>query len=250
MDNKEELNNTLKFYFNPLEPIRMLRYFPFQTDFSNLQIIEEQIYKQEPKIGYSLFLNNKSELNDVKEKIEFLKENIIVFYFKNEIQKEIIDYLDQKNIERIEQPNKLFHHENIGDLNEIDSLFQSLLWAKEKQLDILVRVDLNTENLNKINKLKELAFKTDGLTFSEYEKEWKNFDISLLGLNVKYWNLPQVVYSFKWLLENECSVELITWIHEIAKILSGNNYSQKYQTYLNENKIPYIYSGYVNWKGE
>lgn len=30
---KIPLNKTLQFYFNPIEPIRMLRYFPFQTKF-------------------------------------------------------------------------------------------------------------------------------------------------------------------------------------------------------------------------
>lgn len=151
-------------------------------------------------------------------------------------------------MEQIEQPELLFNQKEIGDLNELDCLFQGLLWAKEKNIDILIKCDPTLIACYKwIDDFDQIVKNSDGLTFTSYGEEWETFRTELIGMNVKYWTNDTILYSIKWLLENQCTVFLSIWLHEISKILAGINYSEKFRQYLKDNMIDYIHSGYVFW---
>lgn len=253
---KQKLNQTLQFYFNPIEPIRMLRYFPYQTNFNEqtLNLNTSNIYNDKINIGVVLHIdqNTKPYILDLQLnsliKFNQLDFNILCFYQKNDLTDQIKTILNKYQIEKIEQPEKLYFKEGIGDLNILDCIYQGLFWAKNKQIDILVKLDINLIGMyNWVEGLKELAFKTDGLTFNSYGDQWKNFRTECIGFNVNWWTSTPIKYSFVWLLQNKCTVELTSWLHELSKILDGKNYSNKKLDYMINNHIDYLHSGYVIW---
>ena len=53
------------------------------------------------------------------------------------------------------------------------------------------------------------------------------------------------MYCMNWALSNEYTIFAEFWFHELAKTLSGNNFSKKWAKYAA--KTPYLHSGYVKW---
>lgn len=255
---KEPLNKTLQWYFNPIEQVRMLRYMPFQTNFNsnNLPINQNPVYPLERDISVVVALYVNKETNPVHldlnlfflTEINKLTGKVFVLYSEDNITSELINVIKKYDIVYTTQAKTLYRQTGIGDLNKIEFYFESLLWAKELKAHLLFTIDPDLVIMyNWVNDVKKLAFETDGYTFTSCNPDWKHFRTEMIGFNVKAWNSQTVMYSIQWLLENECTIMEEIWFHEMAKILSNSNWSQRYRKYITEHKEDYNSIGYVKY---
>lgn len=255
---KEPLNKTLQWYFNPIEQVRMLRYMPFQTNFNskNLPINQNPVYPLEKDISVTAALYITKETNPIHldlnlfflTEINKLTGKVFVFYSEDDITSELISIIKKYDIVYNTQPKALYKQNGIGDLNNLEFIFESLQWAKELKSHLLFIIDPDLVAMyDWVKDVKKLAFETDGYTFTSYDADWKHFRTEMIGFNVKAWTSQTVTYSFKWLLENECTVMEEIWLHEVSKILSNSNWSKRYRNYVEANKNDYNTIGYVKY---
>lgn len=255
---KQPLNKTLQWYFNPVEQVRMLRYMPFQTNFNNknLPINQNPVYPLEKDISVAtaLYINKETNPIHLDLNLFFLTEinnltgKVFIFYSEDDITPELISVVKKYNIVYNTQLNSLYKQTGIGDLNKIEYLVESLQWAKEIRAHLLFTIDPDLVVMyNWVDDVKKLAFETDGYTFTSYGSDWKHFRTEMIGFNVKAWTSQTVTYSLHWLLENECTIMEEVWLHEVSKILSNSNWSDRYRKYVEKNKDSYNTIGYVKY---
>lgn len=255
---KQPLNKTLQWYFNPIEQVRMLRYMPFQTNFNNknLPINQNPVYPLEKDISVAaaLYINKETNPIHLDLNLFFLTEvnkltgKVFVFYSEDDITNELISIVKKYDIVYNTQPKAFYRQNGIGDLNKLEFYFESLQWAKEIKAHLLFVIDPDLIAMyNWVDDVKRLAFNTDGYTFTSYDSDWKHFRTEMIGFNVKAWTSQTVTYSFKWLLENECTVMEEIWFHEMSKILSNSNWSKRYRIYIEKNRDDYKTIGYVKY---
>lgn len=134
----------------------------------------------------------------------------------------------------------------LGDNN---AFYQGLRWAKSKNLELLVKLSRRLIPCFEWKQsLIDLALKTDASTFSSYcTKEPWNFRTECVGMNVDIWTKNYPMQCLGFTLANEMTVFAEYWFHELAKTLSGNNYSEKWLKYINDSKHGYLRSGYAHW---
>lgn len=255
---KEPLNKTLQWYFNPIENVRMLRYMPLQTKFTKetLPINENFVYPLEKdiKISVSMFVNKDTNLEHLDLQLYFLTEvnkltgRVFILFAEDNITDELLQVIKKYDIVYSSQPKTLYSQYGIGDLNKINLLFQSLQWAKSLNMDLLFTIDVDLIPMyNWTEDVKKLAFETDGYTFTSYNTDWINFRTEMIGFNVKIWSSQTSLYSLNWLLENECTVLEEVWFHEMSKIYSDSNWSERYRKYIFDNRTDYTHFGYVKY---
>lgn len=255
---KEPLNKTLQWYFNPIEQIRMLRYMPFQTNFNskNLPINQNPVYPLEQDISVVAALYVTKETNPVHldlnlfflTTINKLTGKVFVLYSEDNITPELINIIKKYDIVYTTQNKTLYKQAGIGDLNRLEFYFESLLWAKELKAHLLFTIDPDLVIMyNWVNDVRKLAFETDGYTFTSCNIDWRHFRTEMIGFNVRAWNSQTAMYSLHWLLENECTVMEEIWFHEMSKILSDSNWSERYRKYVTEHKGEYNSIGYVKY---
>lgn len=255
---KQPLNKTLQWYFNPIEQVRMLRYIPLQTNFNNknLPINQNPVYPLAKDISVAVALYINKDTNPIHldlnlyclTEINKLTGRVFVLYSEDNITDELISIIKKYDIVYTTQNKTLFKQDGIGDLNKIEFLFESLLWAKELKAHLLFTIDPDLIVLyNWVNDIKNIAFETDGYTFTSYDSDWKQFRTEMIGFNVKIWSSQTVMYSLQWLLENECTIMEEVWLHEISKIISNSNWSDRYRKYIKENREDYKINGYVKY---
>lgn len=256
--NKEPLNKTLQWYFNPVEQVRMLRYIPLQTNFNNktLPINQNPVYPLEKDISVAAALYVNKDTNPVHldlnlyclTEINKLTGKVFVLYSEDNITPELVTIIKKYDIVYTTQPKTLYKQDGIGDLNKLEFYFESLLWAKELKAHLLFTIDPDLIAMyNWVNDVKKLAFETDGYTFTSYGEDWKHFRTEMIGFNVRIWTSQTAMYSLKWLLENECTIMEEVWFHEVAKILANSNWSQRYRKYVEEHRENYKSNGYVEY---
>ena len=245
-------NKSIQWYFHPIEKIRMLRYFQLNMKFNSTEDYTVN-YNDLPTIGLVLETTGSNAYTELQ--LHFLKNinhitNILIYdnqlNDKIQLQQLSKDY----NVDLYITSNKLWNNSTIGDLSNIDCIYQGLLWAKSKNVDILVKLNDKlipcfdwTENLI------QLAIQSNASTFSSYcEKDQENFRIDGIGLNVNIWTKSYPLQSLLWTIENQYVVCLPFWLHELCKTLSGNNYSPKWKEYCNKHNFGYLHSGYAMWQ--
>lgn len=255
---KQPLNKTLQWYFNPIEQVRMLRYMPLQTVFSskNLPINQNPVYPLEKDISVTAALYVNKETNPVHldlnlyslTEINKLTGKVFILYSEDNITDELINIIKKYDIVYTTQTKTLYKQNGIGDLNRIEFYFESLLWAKELKAHLLFTINPDLIAMyNWVDDVKKLAFETDGYTFTSYNPDWKYFRTEMIGFNVKMWNNQTVMYSLQWLLQNECTIMEDFWFHEVSKILSNSNWSERYRKYIKANRDDYNAVGYVKY---
>ena len=255
---QEPLNKTLQWYFNPIEQVRMLRYMPFQTIFNSktLPINQNPVYPLAKDISVAAALYVNEETNPVHldlnlyylTEINKLTGKVFVLYSEDNITPELVNIIKKYDIVYTTQNKSLFKQEGIGDLNKLEFYFESLLWAKELKAHLLFTINPDLiAAYNWVDDVKKLAFETDGYTFASYNPDWKHFRTEMIGFNVRAWNSQTAMYSLQWLIKNECTIMEEVWFHEVAKILSNSNWSQRYRKYVEEHREDYNSIGYVQY---
>lgn len=255
---KEPLNKTLQWYFNPIENVRMLRYMPLQTKFTSetLSINENFVYPLEKdiKVVVSMFVDKETNPVHLDLQLYFLTEinkltgRVFVLFADDSITDELLQTIKKYDVVYSNQPTTLYKQYGIGDLNRINLLFQSLQWAKELKADILFTIDVDLIPMyNWVDDVRKLAFETDGYTFTSYNSDWVAFRTDMIGFNVRIWSSQTSLYSLNWLLENECTIMEEVWFHEMSKIYSSSNWSERYRKYIFDNRNDYTHLGYVKY---
>ena len=245
-------NKSVQWYFHPIEKIRMLRYFQLNMNFDQNEDYSVN-YNTSPNIG--VVLETAGNIAYIELQLHFLKNinhiNKILIYDncsenKNQIQQLAKDY----NIDFYSTQTKLWSNSIIGSSKELDCIYNGLVWANSNNIDILVKLN---EKLIPCFDWKEnlinFALETNASTFSSYcEKDQINFRTECIGFNVNVWTKSYPLQTLSWSIKNEYIVYTEFWLHELCKILSGNNYSIKWKEYCNNHKIGYLHSGYVIWQ--
>ena len=255
---KQPLNKTLQWYFNPIEQVRMLRYLPLQTNFNvkNLPVNQNPVYPLERDISVAAALYVTKETNPFHLDLNLyfltavnkLSGKVFVLYSEDNITPELVTIIKKYDIVYTTQAKTLYKQVGIGDLNKIEFIFESLLWAKEQKAHLLFIIDPDLIAMyNWVDDVKKLAFETDGYTFTSCNPDWKHFRTEMIGFNVRAWSSQTVMYSLQWLIKNECTIMEEVWFHEIAKILSNSNWSKRYRTYVEATKGDYVSNGYVKY---
>ena len=255
---KEPLNKTLQWYFNPVEQIRMLRYMPLQTIFDSktLPVNENPVYPLEKDISIAAAMYVNKETNpqhlDLNlyclTKINKLTGKVFVLYPEDNISQKLIAIIKKYDVVYSTQKKSLYKQVGIGDLNEYEFLFQSLLWAKEMKVHILFTIDPDLIAMyNWVDDVKKLAFETDGYTFTSHGVAWRHFRTEMVGFNVKAWTSQPVLHSIKWLMENECTILKEVWLHQVSTYISNSNWSDRYRNYVKEHREEYTNLGYVKY---
>ena len=255
---KEPLNKTLQWYFNPVEQVRMLRYMPLQTNFTstNLPINQNPVYPLERDISVvaALYVNKETNPVHLDLNLFFLTEvnkltgKVFVLYSEDNITPELIAIIKKYDIVYSTQEKTLYKQVGIGDLNKLELYFESLLWAKELKAHLLFTIDPDLVVIyNWVNDVKKLAFETDGYTFTSSNPDWRHFRTEMIGFNVRAWNSQTAIYSLQWLIQNECAIMEEVWFHEMSRILSDSNWSDRYRKYVTEHREDYNSIGYVKY---
>lgn len=247
----QQIEKSLQWYFHPSEMIRLLRYFQFNLKFDN-NIDYTVHYNNDPTIG--VVIGTYGDLSFVDLQLYFLKninhiDNILIHDDCSPDKDQLKKLAEQYNVDFYSTPNKMWYQKDIGSIGELDCIYQGLLWAKSKNIDILVKIDSKLlPCFNWVENLKQSAILSEANTFSSYcTKELYNFRSECIGFNVNNWSTDYPLQGFSWGIENQCTVLTNIWIHELAKTISGNNYSNKWKEYCNNNKNGYLHSGYYIW---
>lgn len=245
-------NKGVQWYFHPIEKIRMLRYFQLNMKFDNTDDYTVN-YNNSPTIG--VVIETTGNISYTELQLHFLKNinhisNILIYdnclNNKSQLEQMSKDY----NVDLYITQNKLYNNPTIGNLSNIDCIYQGLLWANSKNIDILVKLnDTLIPYYNWTEHLIQLAIESNASTFNSYcEKDQENFRIDCIGLNVNIWTKSYPLQSLLWTIENQYIVYPQFWLHELCKTLSGNNYSQKWKEYCNNYNAGYLHSGYAVWQ--
>lgn len=250
--NPDAIDKSTKWYFHPDEHIRMLRYFQSNMKFNNNEDYSVH-YTNNPNIG--VVISTYGCVPYVDLQLYFLKQinhidNILIHDDCSPDKDKLKELTKQYNVDFYSTPNRMWYKSFAGCIGDIDSIYQGLIWAKQKNIDVLVKLNRRLiPCFNWKDDLIKLVIKSDASTFSSYcTKNNYNFRTECIGLNVDIWTKPYALQCLSWTIENEYCVYSEFWMHELAKTLSGNNYSEKWKEYCNKNKFGYLHSGYAMWQ--
>lgn len=252
MENNKEIDKSLKWYFHPNEIVRMLRYFHFNSKFDNT-IDYTPHYSERPEIG--VVLGTYGSVPYIDMQLYFLKKinkinKILIHDDCSPEQDKLKKLADEYNVDFYSTSKRLWHKTNIGSIGDHHTFYYGLKWAIQNNIEILVKLSRRLiPCFEWKSNLIKLAKNTDGTTFGSYcTKDPFYLRTECIGLNVETWTKNYPMFNFIWTLENEFPVFAEYWMHEMAKTLSGNNYSEKWWKYIKESKNGYLYSGYTIWK--
>lgn len=249
---KKALPTPHMWYFHPSETVRMLRYFQFNSKLDPAIDLTPN-YSDNIEVGVVINANNKPAY--VELQLYYLtqlnKINSVLIYDNCSEKKEQLQQLAKKyNVDFYSTESPLLVDKQLGSLAELNCFYIGLMWANDKKLDILVKLeDKFIPCCNWINELKCLALATDATTFTSWcEKYTLPARTECIALHVKTWIHQFALYNFKFCVENEMCVYIEIWIHEIIKALSYQNNSSKWNQYIKNNNVGYMYSGYAVWQ--
>lgn len=252
MENEQQISKSLQWYFHPNETIRMLRYFQFNMKFDNT-IDYTPHYSNNPNIG--VVIGTYGNLDYIKLHLHYLKNinginKILVHDDCSEQKEEIKKLCEQYNVDFYSPPKHMFYKECVGSIGDTSAIYQGLLWAKQNNIEILVKLSQRLIPCYewKTNLL-EIVKKSDAITFSSYcTKDPFNIRTECIGFYVPAWSKPYPLQCMQFTIENEISIFAEFWFHELSKTLSGNNYSEKWLNYIKTNNFGYLHSGYAMWQ--
>jgi len=249
---KQTIEKSLQWYFHPNETVRMLRYFQFNLKFDN-SIDYSVHYSDNPKIG--VVIGTYGCIPYIDLQLHFLKnvnhiDNILIHDDCSPYQEQLKELTNKYNVDFYSTQKRMWHKSCIGSIGDTNSFYQGLLWSKYKGLDILVKLSRRLiPCYNWKDSLIQLALNSDASTFSSFcTKDPFNIRTEGIGLNVDIWTKSYPLQGLLWTIENEYSIFAEFWMHEMAKTLSGNNYSQKWKEYCDKHKYGYLHSGYGMWQ--
>jgi len=248
---EQQISKSEQWFFHPYETVRMLRYYQLNMKFDNT-VDYTPHYSENPSLG--VVIGTYGSVPYIDLQLHFLVnvngiKNVLVCDDGSDKQAELKQLCDSYGVDFYSPPKKLFSKDFIGVLGDANAFYVGLLWAKNKNLELLVKLsrrlipckEWKTEFLN-------LVKRTDATTFGSYcTKDPFNFRTECVGMHVDTWTSSYPMHCIKFTIENEMTVFAEFWWHELAKTLSGNNYSEKWLKYVQENKFGYLRSGYAHW---
>lgn len=253
MENKQQISKGEQWFFHPFEKVRMLRYFQLNMRFNeSLQDDFTPSYSENPSVGVVIGTYGSVPFIDLQ--LHFLVNvngitNVLVCDDCSTEQTELKILCDSYGVDFYSSPTKLFNKDFIGILGDNNAFFEGLKWAKSKNIELLVKLSRRLiPCFNWKKSLIDLALKTDASTFCSFcTKEQFNFRTECVGMNVDIWTKNYPLHCLAFTIENEMTVFAEFWFHELAKTLSGNNFSEKWLKYVRDNKHGYLKSGYAHW---
>jgi len=186
----------------------------------------------------------------IKLQLYYLKEinkidNILVVDDYSDERNQLANYCKQLNIDFASTPIHLPYIKNVGSNGDTYCFYKGLQWAKEHNIDILVKLSKRLiPQFNWKSNFIELIHQTDALTYSSYcIKDRFNFRTECVGMDVNSWSHFLNVMNFY--LSQHYIIFAEYWFHELAKTLSFYNKSKKWSEY--QNTLQYDKSGYAHW---
>lgn len=248
----KDIDKSLKWYFHPSEIVRMLRYFHFNSKFDN-NIDYTPHYTNNPKIG--VVIGTYGCTPYIELQLYFLKyinkiKHILIHDDCSPYTQELLELSKQYNVDFYSTKHRLWHKTNVGSIGDTNAFYYGLQWAKVHNIDILVKLSRRLiPCFEWTNNLINLAKETDATTFGSYcTTDPFNLRTEGIALNVEIWTKEYPMFNLAWTIQNEYSIFAEFWMHEMAKTLSGNNYSEKWFNYVKKSKNGYLHSGYAIWK--
>lgn len=250
MSNIEDKDISLKWYFHPNEIVRLMRSRVLDNIDTNVNLSPN--YNKDLKIGVVIGTCGATPYIDLG--LHYLKnvnniEKILVHddcsFEKDELKK----LCDNYNVDFYSTEKKLWAKACIGSLGDQNCFFEGLQWAKNNNLDILIKISRRLIPCYRwIDDFKNLVKETDGITFSSYcEKDKFPIRTECMAMNVKAWTNPYILNIMKFYLKNQFCTFAEFLMDNLAKQLDYQNFSEKYNNYKNEHKFGFTYSGYVHW---
>jgi hypothetical protein len=253
MSNTQQISKSMQWYFHPVERIRMLRYFQLNMQFDKT-VDYTPTYSENPEIGIIINANENIQYLDLH--LHYLKNvnnfiKILVYDNCSNIQKELKSLCNEYNVEFYSSPNKLYSDKEIGNISDIDIIYQGLLWAKQNNIEVLVKFNVDIiPCYNWKSNFLSLIKESNGITFasSVNNNDYNiNFNSDFIGFYVPVWSSNYPLQCMLFTIQNEMPVCTNIWLHELSKTLSCNNFSEHWFNYCKQNKIDYLHSGYTHW---
>ena len=246
------MDKSLQWFLHPIETVRMMRYFQFfNSRFDNKDYSIH--YSSPPKIGVVIGTFGCTPYIDLQ--LHFLKNvnginKILIHDDCSNEQNELKELAKQYNVDFYSTPSRMWHKDQVGSIGDTNSFYQGLLWAKDNNIDILVKLSRRlVPCYNWIKKLQQVALESDASTFGSYcTRDPFNLRTECIGMNVRAWASGYTLSNLNWVIQNEYPIFAEYWFHEMAKTLSGNNYSSKWKKYCEKHKFGYLRSGYALWQ--
>jgi hypothetical protein len=248
---EQQISKSEQWYFHPNEIVRMLRYYQLNMKFDNTVDYTPK-YSEHPSLG--VVIGTYGSVPYIDLQLHYLVnvngiKNVLVCDDCSDKQTELKQLCDSYGVDFYSSQKKLFNKEYVGSVGDTNVFYEGLKWAKNKNIELLVKLsrrlipckEWKTEFLN-------LVKCSDATTFGSYcTKDPFNFRTECVGMHVDTWYSSYPMQCLKFTIENELCIFAEFWFHELAKTLSGNNYSEKWLKYIQENKFGYLRSGYAHW---
>lgn len=249
-------DKALMWYFHPNECVRMMR----TNIFDNIDVNEDLTpsYKDNIKVGVVIGTNGAVPYIDLSLHYLINVNGIKHILIHDDGSDKIPEFKKLQNkynkngvkVDLYSTGKNLWHKSCIGSIGDQNCFAIGLKWAKENNLDILVKFSRRLiACFNWIDDFKKLVKESNGITFGSYcVKDKFPLRTELLGMNVNAWNNPYVINMMSWFIENEYSIFAEHFMDKLAKVLDYQNNSEKYKKWKESHKTGYIHSGYVHWK--
>lgn len=248
MNNQNDI--PLKWYFHPNEIVRMMRTKIY--DNINLKTNLTPCYNKDLKIG--VVIGTCGAIPYIDLGLHYLKnvnsiDKILVHDDCSPEKDDLKKLCDSYNVDFYSTKKNMWHKSCVGSLGDQNCFYEGLKWAKENNLDILIKFSRRLVPCYRwIDDFKELVLKSDGITFSSYcEKDKFPIRTECIAMNVNAWTNSFVLNLMEFYLKNQICNFAEFFIDEIAKQLDFQNFSEKYEKYKKENFTGYLHSGYVHW---
>lgn len=197
-----------------------------------------------PKIG--VVIGTYGFSNVIEEQLIWLKkngcENILIHDDHSSEKKQLEELCKKYGADFYYCKEKLFYCENIGSNGDLSAFNIGLLWAKQKGLDILIKLSRRLiPRCIWLDRFKELAVKVKVPTYSSYcEKDNMQIRTECMAMSVEAWSNPNILYWMFFHITKDFPIFAEFWFDFIAKKLQfyckNSTGSKDYRT-----------SGYCLW---
>ena len=246
--NNDEIS--LKWYFHPNEIVRMMR----TKIYDNIDLKTDLTPNYTKNLKVGVVIGTYGAMPYIDLGLHYLKnvngiENILVHDDCSPEKDKLKDLCDSYNVEFYSTEKNLYHKTCVGSLGDQNCFYEGLKWAKNKNLDILIKFSRRLIPCYRwIDDFKDLVLKSDGITFSSYcEKDKFPIRTECIGMNVNAWSNKFVLNIMDFYLKNQIMTFAEFFMDNIAKQLDYQNFSKKYEQYKKENFTGFTHSGYVHW---
>ena len=246
------LEQALQHYRSPYETYRLRRFQPYLSD-NNYNIPKfDPSYDQNAKIGVAVCTYGALPIIDLQlyylTKVNNIQDVVIIDDCSPQ-KNDLINLAKYYNVDFISTTTHLPYIKNVGSNGDTAGILFSLQWAAKKNLDVVVKLSRRLVPCYKwIDNFKQLVLDSNALTFSSYCVGDKfNFRTECFGMNVKAWNEPYIINLMKKNIDNNYIIFAEYWFHELAKLLSFNNISEKWLSFDKKQNLGYFRSGYALW---